>query len=164
MRLLALICTTLLTSPAALADKGGKHGHDHGERHEERYDDRRDNRDDRYYRDDRYRGGPSIDIYFGDSHRSVIHDYYGPQFSSGHCPPGLAKKRNGCVPPGQAKKWQRGRPLPAGIVYFDLPRDLAYRMPPPPRGHRYVRVGSDILLITIGGSLVVDAIVDIGGY
>lgn len=164
MRLLALICTTLLASPAALADKGGKHGHDHGERHEERYDDRRDNRDDRYYRDDRYRGGPSIEIYFGDSHRSVIHDYYGPQFSSGHCPPGLAKKRNGCVPPGQAKKWQQGRPLPAGIIYFDLPRDLAYRMPPPPRGHRYVRVGSDILLITIGGSLVVDAIVDIGGY
>lgn len=165
IRLLALICTTLLASSTALADKGGKHGHDHGhdhgERHEERYDDRRD---DRLYRDDRDRGSPSIEIYFGDSHRSVIHDYYGPQFSSGHCPPGLAKKRNGCVPPGQAKKWQRGRPLPSSVVYFDLPRDLAYRMPPPPRGHRYVRVGSDILLITLGGRLVVDAIVDIGGY
>ncbi|RWR53174.1 excinuclease ABC subunit A [Sinirhodobacter ferrireducens] len=24
------------------------------------------------------------------------------------CPPGLAKKNNGCMPPGQAKKWQRG--------------------------------------------------------
>ena len=36
------------------------------------------------------------------------HDY-------GHgCPPGLAKKHNGCLPPGQAKKWV-GRSLPLGL-------------------------------------------------
>lgn len=27
----------------------------------------------------------------------------------GNCPPGLAKKHNGCMPPGQAKKYYRGQ-------------------------------------------------------
>jgi Ni/Co efflux regulator RcnB len=32
------------------------------------------------------------------------------------CPPGLAKKRNGCVPPGQARKayWNEGSRVPVG--------------------------------------------------
>jgi Ni/Co efflux regulator RcnB len=32
----------------------------------------------------------------------------------------------------------------------------------PPEGHKFVRVASDILLIAIGTSLVVDAIEDLG--
>ncbi len=36
-----------------------------------------------------------------------MHGAYGAWGNS--CPPGLAKKRNGCLPPGQAKKrWSRG--------------------------------------------------------
>ena len=54
------------------------------------------------------------------------------------------------------------RPLPQGIAYYDLPPDLIYRMPPPPPRHRYVRVGSDILLLSIGSGIVVDAMIDIG--
>ena len=50
--------------------------------------------------------------YFDDRRRVVVHEYYGEQFRTGHCPPGLAKKHNGCMPPGQAKKWAIGRPLP----------------------------------------------------
>ncbi|MGA8879355.1 MAG: RcnB family protein, partial [Azonexus sp.] len=84
------------------------------------------------------------------------------QFRSGHCPPGLAKKGNGCMPPGQAKKWRKGQPLPQGVAYYELPHDLVYRMPPPPPRHRYVRVGSDILLLSIGSGIVVDAMIDIG--
>jgi hypothetical protein len=38
------------------------------------------------------------------------HDYgardYG--YGNGGCPPGLAKKHNGCMPPGQARKLARG--------------------------------------------------------
>jgi hypothetical protein len=33
---------------------------------------------------------------------------------------------------------------------------------PAPSGHKYVRVASDILLIAIGSSMVVDAIEDLG--
>ena len=106
-------------------------------------------------------GGPAITIHFGDSDRYIINDYYGGEFSRGHCPPGLARKHNGCMPPGQARKWHRGHPLPREVVYYPLPYDLVERLPPPPPRHRYVRVGGDVLLLS-GSSVVVDAIIDIG--
>lgn len=159
LKLFALAAAALFAG-GALADKppwagGGKHG-----KQEERYDDRRDEhrRDD--YRDDR-RGG-SIEFRFSDGNRRIVNDYYGGQFRAGHCPPGLAKKHNGCMPPGQAKKWAMGRPLPRDVQYYDLPHELLVRLPAPPPNHRYVRVASDILMIAVGTSMVVDAIQDIG--
>lgn len=105
----------------------------------------------------------SIGAYFGSPQRQSVHDYYGSQIKSGHCPPGLAKKNNGCMPPGQAKKWRIGYPLPHDLTYYAVPAALIGRMGPPPAGHKYVRVASDILLIAIGTSMVVDAIEDLGG-
>ncbi|TAK45758.1 MAG: hypothetical protein EPO27_09515, partial [Betaproteobacteria bacterium] len=47
--------------------------------------------------------------HFEDQHRVAVRQYfgehYGEQFRGSRCPPGLAKKHNGCMPPGQAKKW-----------------------------------------------------------
>ncbi|MNJ98647.1 hypothetical protein D3C87_164140 [compost metagenome] len=105
----------------------------------------------------------NIGAYFGVSQRQVVHDYYGSQFKAGKCPPGLAKKNNGCQPPGQAKKWARGYALPSNVDYYPVPSTLVARLAPPPSGYKYVRVASDILLITIGTSMVIDAIEDIGG-
>ena len=105
----------------------------------------------------------SIGAYFGGTQRQAVHDYYGSQFKSGNCPPGLAKKGNGCMPPGQAKKWRMGYPLPHDLTYYAVPATLIGRLGPPPAGHKYVRVASDILLIAIGTSMVVDAIEDLGG-
>ena len=34
-------------------------------------------------------------------------------YGIGGCPPGLAKKHNGCMPPGQAKKQAQDRHLPS---------------------------------------------------
>jgi hypothetical protein len=36
------------------------------------------------------------------------HGNYAYGYGMGGCPPGLAKKHNGCMPPGQAKKYGRG--------------------------------------------------------
>jgi hypothetical protein len=58
--------------------------------------------------------------------------------------------------------WERGRPLPRGVVYYDLPPTVIGHLPPPPPHHRYVRVASDILLITVGTAMVIDAIEDLG--
>lgn len=158
-RLAALVLVALFTAAPAIADKpswaGGdkenKHRKNQEERHDPRYgDERRDGR------------SGSVEFRFDDRNRRIIHDYYGEEFRTGKCPPGLAKKHNGCLPPGQAKKWQRGYPLPADLRYYDLPHDLVVRLPPPPRGHKYVRVAGDVLLIAIGTSLVLDAIEDIG--
>jgi Ni/Co efflux regulator RcnB len=100
--------------------------------------------------------------HFKDQDRAYIHEYYAGEFNRGHCPPGLAKKHNGCMPPGQAKKWDYGRPLPRDVVYYEVPQPVVVRIGPPPSGYRYVRVASDILLIAVGTNMVVDAIQDLG--
>jgi hypothetical protein len=109
-------------------------------------------------------GGPGVKAsqHFSEESRIAVHKYYGDKFRSGRCPPGLAKKGNGCMPPGQAKKWMIGRPLPPGVVFYDLPPEVLVQLGPAPSRHRFVRVASDILMIAIGTGMVVDAIEDIG--
>ena len=169
-----LALSGLLSAGPALADKpdwAGKEKHkseksrhksdkrDKRETREERRDDRRsDRRDDR--RDDR--DDRRADRYFSDHHRTAVHTYYDHEYRSGRCPRGLAKKRNGCVPPGVAKKWHRGRALPREVVYYDPPAAIIIELGAPPPRHRYVRVGVDILLIAVGTGMVVDAIEDLG--
>jgi Ni/Co efflux regulator RcnB len=101
----------------------------------------------------------SVTFSFGSDDRRIVTDYFGAQARKGDCPPGLAKKGNGCQPPGQAKKWKKGYPL--RDRYYDLPDELVIRLPVPPLNHRYVRVAGDILMIAIGTSMVVDAMEDI---
>lgn len=103
-----------------------------------------------------------VGAYFGDQQRVVVRDYYSKQYSAGRCPPGLAKKNNGCMPPGQAKKWAVGQPLPRDVVFYPVPQSVVIQLGTPPAGHKYVRVASDILLIAIGSSMIVDAIQDLG--
>ena len=99
--------------------------------------------------------------YFGDQQRVVVTEYYGKRYVSGKCPPGLKKKNNGCLPPGQAKKWAKGEPLPRTVVYYPVPQEVVVRIGVPPPGYRYVRVANDLLLIAIGTSIVIDAIEDL---
>ena len=85
-----------------------------------------------------------------------------PQFRAGKCPPGLAKKGNGCTPPGHAKRWHRGEHLPRDVVYYPVPASVQVRLGTPPAGHKFVRVAADILLIAVGTGMVIDAIEDLG--
>lgn len=101
-------------------------------------------------------------VHFEDRHRSVLHDWFVQEYNRGSCPPGLAKKRNGCMPPGQAKKWQLGHALPRDVIYYSLPAAILRELGRAPDGHKYVRVGADILLLAIGTGMVVDAIEDLG--
>jgi Ni/Co efflux regulator RcnB len=99
--------------------------------------------------------------HFSEHHHVAVREYYGEQFRRGKCPPGLAKKNNGCMPPGQAKKWRVGAPLPREVVYYDVPPALVIKLGKPQVGHRYVRVAADILLIAVGTGMVIDAIGDL---
>lgn len=160
---LAMVIAGLLTASPVFADKppwaGGKknadreQGEDYGGKGKGKGK-RSDRDDDR--RDARGHG------HFADRHKVVVREYFVKEHSRGFCPPGLAKKRNGCMPPGQAKKWHMGRPLPREVIYYDLSPTLVVEIGPPPAGHRYVRVASDILLIAIGTGMVIDAIQDLG--
>lgn len=100
----------------------------------------------------------SVSFNFGGSETRIVRDYYGSQVAKGKCPPGLAKKGNGCQPPGQAKQWQKGRALGSDVRYYDIPNELRIRLPAPPLNHKYVQLGTDLLLIAVGTAIVVDAI------
>jgi hypothetical protein len=165
---LALVIGGLLAAGPVMADKpewaGGGKGKGGRDDRAERRDDRRDehggarrddDRDSRRDRDGR-RG------HFEDRHTVIVREYYTTNYRGGRCPPGLAKKRNGCMPPGQAKKWKVGRPLPREVIYYEVPRPLIVQIGPPPSGHRYVRVGGDILMLAIGSGMVIDAIQNLG--
>jgi hypothetical protein len=75
------------------------------------------------------------------------------------CPPGLAKKNHHCMPPGQLKKWTKGRALPHDVYYRPLSNWRDYDLSPPPYGHVYGSVDGDILLIRTATRLVVDAVI-----
>ena len=108
-------------------------------------------------------GGPQASISISDRDRNEIYSYYRGQYAAGNCPPGLAKKNNGCMPPGQAKKaWTMNQPLPAGVLYEVLPRDLLGRLSPAPSGYQYVRVANDVLMMAVGTRMIVGALADLG--
>jgi len=166
LALLFAVATATGQTFADNSDKGGKGGGKGGDKssqadrrdgqRDSRQDDRDDSKQDRAGRSDGKKG------YFDDRQRIVVRDYYVQQFRGAHCPPGLAKKNNGCMPPGQAKKWNLGRPLPREVIYYEVPQPLLAQIGPAPSGHRYVRVASDILLIALGTGMVIDAIQDLG--
>lgn len=161
--ILAFVIAGILavTSPALAEKPSQAGGRDKGGKHEQK--EKRDGKGGRNEgaSPNQQRDGVSAHVYFGDQHRHVIREYYTEQYRSGQCPPGLARKNNGCMPPGQAKKWQPGQTLPQGIVFHDLPPTVVVQLGLPPAGHRFVRVASDILLIAVGTGMIVDAIQDL---
>ena len=163
---LAFVIAGILAAGQAVADKPSwaGSGKDEKSEHREKSENKQSRQRDGDERSPRVSAGSTVKIreYFDDRHRTFAHEYYSEQFRGGRCPPGLAKKHNGCVPPGQAKKWTVGRPLPRDVIYYDMPPALVVQFGRPPSGYRYVRVASDILLIALGTGMVIDAIQDLG--
>jgi Ni/Co efflux regulator RcnB len=171
-RLLVLLLAAAIGAGPALANPpswagGGKDKGEGGEKHEKYGKQEKHEKHERKAKkgDDDGKGkhvarkAPQPGAYFDDRNRDVVHRYYA---SAGHggkgCPPGLAKKNNGCMPPGQAKKWQVGQPLPPTVVVYPVPQQIVIGLPPVPVGHKYVQVAGDILLIAVGTKMVVDGI------
>ena len=160
-RILACVIAGLLSVGPVYADKPAWAGGDKEGKHEKK--EKGDKHDEREGdgREDRREGGVRVGGYFTDNQRVIVREYYTEQFRGGRCPPGLAKKHNGCLPPGQAKKWVIGRPIPRDVVYYEVPQSVVVRLGPPPSGQRYVRVASDILLLAVGTGMVLDALQDL---
>lgn len=140
----------------ALADNGHGKGKDkHGDKSEQKQE--------KHGKKNGKHGGDSgprevrQGAYFNDHDRDSVRHYYASSHGK-KCPPGLAKKNNGCMPPGQAKKWEVGHRLPADVVVYTVPQPILVTLPPPPPQHKYVRVAGDILLIAVGTQMVVDGI------
>ena len=100
-----------------------------------------------------------VTVVFSDPQREAARSYFVTQHGRGNCPPGLAKKNNGCLPPGQAKKrYVVGHSLASGIVVGELPLELSVRIGPAPAGYRYGIIDGDLVKLAVGSLLVVDAI------
>ncbi|MEO8013457.1 MAG: RcnB family protein [Polaromonas sp.] len=102
--------------------------------------------------------------YFDDRQRIAVQQYYTHNYGNGkNCPPGLAKKHNGCMPPGQARNWQVGQRVPRGVVVYAVPQPVIRLLPPAPYGYRYARIGGDIVLVQQQNNLIVDIIIGLLG-
>lgn len=143
----------LACAPALAKDGHDKHEHKHKHEKYERHDDN-DRGHGHDHDDGRYRG------HFSDRHREAARHYYVEHYGHGrHCPPGLAKKHNGCIPPGQARVWAVGKPVPHGVTVYAVPQPLLVQLPPAPVGYRYNRLGADITLMK--GNVVVDIMLNV---
>jgi hypothetical protein len=157
----ALSATPVLSAPPEWAghgkgDEKREKAHDKArekaEKHWDKQERKEAKREEKRRREDIRVGG-----WFNDNQRVVVRNYYSEHYSGGRgCPPGLAKKHNNCVPPGQAKKYIVGQPL--RVQYYTVPRPVLVTLPPAPVGYRYVTVNGDILLVAIGTMIVVDAL------
>lgn len=116
-------------------------------------DDRREWRDDRReWRDDRR-----------DHRRYVRHqdrrwrgDYWRPEYRY------RAPVRYAYPPGYRHYRWRVGHTLPP--AYYGRPYYVDYRhyhLPPPPYGHRWVRVDKDVVLVAIATGLVLDVLYDL---
>lgn len=155
----------LLLSTPALAEKGG-HGSDkgHGKSHKTEKSHshgkaQKESKSGKHAPDKGHHYSDHGDtVIIVDADRIIIRDYIAQHFVA-NCPPGLAKKRNGCLPPGQAKKlYSIGRPLPGDVTWVPVPDALLGKLRPVPTGHRYVMVDKDVLLISEASKHVIDAI------
>ena len=76
---------------------------------------------------------------YGHGHGHGYGSAYG--YGVGGCPPGLAKKHNGCMPPGQARKLARGQRWQNGYgslyAYREIPYDVRRRYDLTPRDRYY---------------------------
>jgi hypothetical protein len=145
-RLLALLLSAAIAAPVFAGPPewaGG--GRDKGEKHERKAG--------KSGGEHGRHGPPRQGAWFGAGSRDKVHAYY-----ARHCPPGLAKKHNGCQPPGHAKKWHVGHRVPHDVVWVVPPREVIVLLPAAPVGHKYIEVAGDILLVAAGSMMVVDGI------
>jgi hypothetical protein len=82
---------------------------------------------------------------YGHGHGHGYDSERGVGYGVGGCPPGLAKKHNGCMPPGQAKKLYRGQRWRSGYgnyyAYRSIPYDIRRRYDLSPRYRYYYSDG-----------------------
>ena len=164
-RIVALAITSLLVAGPALSKGKGDHDNDDHEKghgkHAQKYEDKQKKRDAKEYKkaEKRVRKDIAHGTYFNDQQRTFVREYYGHNDSHGkRCPPGLVKKNNGCMPPGHARNWVVGQPVPRGVTVYAVPQPVIVQLRPAPYGYRYARIGGDIVLVQEQNNLIVDII------
>jgi Ni/Co efflux regulator RcnB len=71
------------------------------------------------------------------------------------------KSKEKGLPPGIAKKLERGGTLPPGIAKRYIPDDLKRALPEPPYGYEHIIVGTDVMSVEIDTGKIADIITDV---
>ncbi len=164
LSIVALAIASLLMAGSAIAKKDGDDNEKGGNKHGQKQEDKREKRQDKAEkREDKAEKRQREDIkqgaYFNDQQRTFARQYYTTTYKDGkRCPPGLAKKNNGCLPPGQVRNWTVGQPVPTNVTVYSVAQPVIRMLPPAPVGYRYARLGNDIVLVQQQNNIIVDII------
>lgn len=158
LRIVSLAIASLLFAGTGFAkDKGDDHdngGGKHGNKHSQKEDKKAEKKAEKREREEIKQGA-----YFNDQQRTFAREYYTTTYKDGkRCPPGLAKKNNGCLPPGQVRNWVVGEPVPRNVIVYPVAQPVIRMLPPAPVGYRYERIGGDIVLVQQQNNIIVDII------
>ena len=164
LSIVALAIASVLMAGSAIAKKDGDDHEKGGNKHGQKHEDKREKREDKAEkREDKAEKRQREDIkqgaYFNDQQRTFARQYYTTTYKDGkRCPPGLAKKNNGCLPPGQVRNWVVGQPVPTNVTVYSVAQPVIRMLPPAPVGYRYARLGNDIVLVQQQNNIIVDII------
>lgn len=135
---------------AAAKDHGENHGNGHNKKWEQH-----DNDDN----DQGHRTKSRARVYtFQPAEREVIIRYLTRDYG-GKCPPGLAKKHNGCIPPGHQARYRPGVILEDDVEWHEPPVEIIEHLRPAPLHTRYVMVDQNVLLVSEATKKILDAVV-----
>ena len=164
LRIVTLAIASLLLAGSAIAKKDGDDNEKGGNKHGQKYERKNDRDDDKGEKkaekaEKRQREDIKQGAYFNDQQRVFARQYYTTTYKDGkRCPPGLAKKNNGCLPPGQVRSWAVGQPVPTNVTVYSVAQPVIRMLPPAPVGYRYARLGNDIVLVQQQNNIIVDII------
>ena len=142
LSIVALAIASLLMAGSAIAKKDGDDNEKGGNKQGQKHEDKREKREDKAEkREDKVEKRQREDIkqgaYFNDQQRTFARQYYTTTYKDGkRCPPGLAKKNNGCQPPGQVRNWAVGQRVPTNVTVYSVAQPVIRMLPPAPVGYR----------------------------
>jgi len=161
LSIVAFAIASLLMAGSAIAKKDGDDNEKGGNKHGQKHEDKREKREDKAEKkaEKRQREEIKQGAYFNDQQRTFAREYYSTTYKDGkRCPPGLAKKNNGCLPPGQVRNLAVGQPVPTNVTVYSVAQPVIRMLPPAPVGYRYARIGGDIVLVQQQNNIIVDII------
>ena len=165
LTIITLTIASLLMAGTAFAKNQGDDHEKGGNKHGQKYEDKREKFEDKSEKKaeknagKRQREDIKQGAYFNDQQRTFARQYYTTTYKDGkRCPPGLAKKNNGCLPPGQVRNWAVGQPVPTNVTVYSVAQPVIRMLPPAPAGYRYARIGGDIVLVQQQNNIIVDII------
>lgn len=100
---------------------------------------------------------------FSPESRGLISRFFDELRGDKECPPFMKPQGEMCVTVRPNRTWKLGEPLDGQSMITDIPLKLRERLGAPPRGHKFIQINEDILLVNEKNNVVADMVLDFGG-